>query len=62
MTDTPPAFAEDVRKYAGDASRREPDGKELAKQKAEGAALLECAGLAGSFRSLAWTHIRSRPL
>ena len=36
MTDTPPEFAEDARKCAGDSSRREAGGKELAKQKAEG--------------------------
>ena len=36
MTDTPPEFADDVRKCAGDSSRREAGGKELAKQKAEG--------------------------
>ena len=36
MTDTPPEFAEDVRKYAGDSSRREAGGKDFAKQKAEG--------------------------
>jgi len=36
MTDTPPEFAEDVRKSAGDSGRREADGKELAKQKGEG--------------------------
>ena len=36
MTDTPPEFAEDVRKCAGDSGRREAGGKELAKQKAEG--------------------------
>ena len=29
-------IAEDVRKCAGDSSRREAGGKELAKQKAEG--------------------------
>ena len=36
MTDTPPEFAEDVRKCAGDSSRREAGGKDFAKQKAEG--------------------------
>ena len=36
MTDTPPEFAEDVRKYAGDSGRRESGGKDFAKQKAEG--------------------------
>ena len=36
MTDTPSGFAEDVRKCAGDSGHREADGKELAKQKAEG--------------------------
>jgi hypothetical protein len=36
MTDTPPEFAEDFRKCAGDSGRREAGGKELAKQKAEG--------------------------
>ena len=36
MTDTPPEFAEDVRKCAGDSGRREAGGKELAKQKVEG--------------------------
>ena len=36
MTDTPPEFAEDVRKYAGDSSRREAGGKDCAKQKAGG--------------------------
>ena len=36
MPETPPAFAEDVRKCAGDSSRRAAGGKELAKQKAEG--------------------------
>ena len=36
MTDTPPEFAADVRPCAGDSSRREAGGKELAKQKAEG--------------------------
>jgi hypothetical protein len=36
MTDTPPAFAEDVRPCAGDSGRREAGGKELAQQKAEG--------------------------
>jgi len=36
MTDTPPEFAEDAGKCAGDSSRREAGGKELAKQNAEG--------------------------
>jgi len=36
MTDTPPEFAEDVCKCAGDSGRREAGGKEFAKQKAEG--------------------------
>ena len=36
MTDTPPEFAEDVRKCAGDSSRREAGGKDFAKQKAGG--------------------------
>ena len=36
MTDTPPEFAEDVRKCAGDSSHREAGGKDFAKQKAEG--------------------------
>ena len=36
MTYTPPEFAEDVRKCAGDSSRREAGGKDFAKQKAEG--------------------------
>ena len=36
MPETPPAFAEDVRKCAGDSSRRAAGGKELANQKAEG--------------------------
>ena len=36
MTDTPPEFAEDVRKCAGDSGRREAGGKDFAKQKAEG--------------------------
>ena len=36
MTATPPEFAEDVRKHAGDSSRREAGGKDFAKQKAEG--------------------------
>ena len=36
MADTPPEFAEDVRKSAGDSSRREAGGKDFAKQKAEG--------------------------
>ena len=36
MTDTPPEFAEDVRKCAGDSSRREAGGKDFEKQKAEG--------------------------
>ena len=36
MTDTPPEFAGGVRRCAGDSSRREAGGKELAKQKAEG--------------------------
>ncbi len=36
MTDTPPEFAEDLRKCAGDSGRREAGGKELAKQKAGG--------------------------
>ena len=36
MTDTPPEYAEDVRKCAGVSGRREAGGKDLAKQKAEG--------------------------
>jgi hypothetical protein len=36
MTDTPPEFAEDIRKCAGDSSRWEAGGKDFAKQKAEG--------------------------
>jgi hypothetical protein len=36
MTDTPPEFAEDVRKCDGDSGRREAGETELAKQKAEG--------------------------
>ena len=36
MTDTPPEFAEDVLKCAGDSGRREAGGKDFATQKAEG--------------------------
>ena len=36
MTDTPPEFAEDVRKCAGVSNRREAGGKDFAKQKAGG--------------------------
>jgi len=36
MTDTPPEFAEDVRKCAADSGRREAGGKDFARQKAEG--------------------------
>ena len=36
MTDTPPEFADDVRKCAGDSSHREAGGKDFAKQLAEG--------------------------
>jgi hypothetical protein len=36
MTGTPPEFAEDLLKCAGDSGRRDAGGKELAKRKSEG--------------------------
>ena len=36
MTDTPPEFAENVRKCAADSGRREAGAKDFASQKAEG--------------------------
>ena len=70
MTDTPPEFAEDVRKCAGDSGRREAGGQELAQQKAKGQGRRSsrCPFVekgAGGFtlgrKLLCWSHERSEP-